>query len=535
METHPLSLPEIVLIIGKHIPLWVSREQRYDVVVWLFKPRDLVAALSVNKLFYTVLTPLLWNTCAYPYDRSQKYLSSSYRGTLCRFYNVAADVFTKHSIHIRYLDLSRYDPHELHHLSQLRLACSRLRELRLSHGVDATNAGRLILANPGLQLVRWKRYIKFLDQPEDLRVIFPLRQLRYLGLKGWSINAVYLHHILRNNANTLEEVELGEWSIVRRTPMMNDQWNGLDPSTLSSLTNEEQAEATELIQGRSLWLPKVKTLHLLVKWSDTCKSAVCSLVRSFPALEMLKIGFINNELGMRLGKNLKEICPNLRSILNTMPAFDSGSVPSPGYDGISYIVGACSPGNLTHLELNRWEFDAKLADALVKHRDGLEILDVSLSDYHHIVHSFENMGKVLERCTRLREFSMYNDSRLCKEQHASILLNGLKACKTLEWLTLVGFPFAGPDESGEESGDEEEGERGTELGVPGNATFTPPRPRPFELLPGWRQSENKNRGDLVAPKDSLKIMVFEAVGQLPAMKTVDLNNQRFEKTPFVTV
>ncbi|KAF9149444.1 hypothetical protein BG015_008755 [Linnemannia schmuckeri] len=529
METHPLSLPEIVLIVGKHIPLWVPREQRYDVVVWLFQPKDLVAALSVNRLFYTILTPLLWNACAYPYDRSQKYLSSSYRGNLCRFRDVAAEVFTKNSIHIRYLDLSRYEPHDLHSLNQLQLACTRLRELRLSHGVDATNAGQLIRANPGLQLVRWKRYIKFLNEPEDLRVLFPLRQLRYLGLKGWAINPVYLHHILHNNADTLEEVELGEWSIVLRTPHMNEQWNGLDPSSLDSLTDEEQAEAVDLIKGQSLLLPKVKTLHLLVKWSDTSRSTVCNLVRSFPALETLKIGFVDNELGMRLGNNLKEICPKLNSILNMMPAFDSGRVPLPGYDGISYVVGACVPGNLVHIELNRWEFDAKLADALVEHRNGLEILDVSLSDYHHIVQSFDNVSKVLARCTRLREFSMYNDSRLCKEQHASILLNGLKECRTLEWLTLVGFPFAGPDESDNEANDEEEGELDAELGVPGNTIPTPTPQRSFELWPGWSRGENKNRGDLVAPRDTLKIMVFEAVGTLPSIKTVDLNNQRFEK------
>lgn len=310
---------------------------------------------------------------------------------------------------------------------------------------------------------------------------------------------------------------------------MNEQWNGLDPSSLVSLTDEEQAEAVELIQGRSLLLPKVKTLHLLVKWSDTSRSTVCNLVRSFPALETLKIGFVDNELGTRLGRNLKETCPNLRSILNMMPAFDSGRVPMPGYDGISFIVGACVPGNLVHLELNRWEFDAKLADALIEHRDGLEILDVSLSDYHHIVQSFENVSRVLEKCTRIREFSMYNDSRLCKENHASILLKGLKACRTLEWLTLVGFPFAGPDESDNEADDEEQGELETSPGSPGSSNLTPI----FELLPGWSRSENKNRGDLVAPRDTLKIAVFEAVGALPAIKTVDLNNQRFEKLPSV--
>ncbi|KAG9068284.1 hypothetical protein KI688_010550 [Linnemannia hyalina] len=60
--------------------------------------------------------------------------------------------------------------------------------------------------------------------------LFPLRHLHTLGLVGWILNSVYLHHILNNNADSFEEVLLGRWIVntgfLEAAPM-NLKWNGL--------------------------------------------------------------------------------------------------------------------------------------------------------------------------------------------------------------------------------------------------------------------------------------------------------------------
>jgi hypothetical protein len=106
---------------------------------------------------------------------------------------------------------------------------------------------------------------------------------------------------------------------------------------------------------------------------------------------------------------------------------------------------------------------------------------------------------------------MCNDSRLCMEQHTSILLSGLKECETLEWLTLVGFPFVRQDESDEESRDGEEGDLEGRLGAPSKATFISP-PRSFELLAGW----------------SCGVRTWNHCDLVLRIKTIGLHDERFE-------
>ncbi|KAG0272300.1 hypothetical protein BGZ95_011957 [Linnemannia exigua] len=70
-ETHALSLPEIVVTIGKAIPLWVPEYVKGE-TVWYLRPKDLIAASKINRLFHTVLTPILWTVYANPCDRSRR-------------------------------------------------------------------------------------------------------------------------------------------------------------------------------------------------------------------------------------------------------------------------------------------------------------------------------------------------------------------------------------------------------------------------------------------------------------------------------
>ncbi|KAK3839815.1 MAG: hypothetical protein J3R72DRAFT_492347 [Linnemannia gamsii] len=529
MHIHPLTLPEIVLIIGKHIPLWIP-EIGVDGTAWLFRPKDLVATISINRLFHKTLTPLLWTVCAYPHDESIKYLSSSYQGGHCRLNEVTPNIIRKNSIFIRYLDLSYNYGEKLYTLDRLQLTCTRLKELKLPQDMyssDMAPLSRLLQANPGLRYLKWKRYSKLYFASNYIKVIFPLRQLRHLCLMEWSINSVYLHHILCNNANSLEELELGHWSRVPHRPPMNENWNGLDLTTEFSLTNEEQTEAAELIQGRSLLLRNLKTLHLLNRWDRADERAVCNLVRAFPALETLIIGFVYNDTALLLGKVMKECCPNIRSIQGK-PDYMTGDGSLPGYDGIGYVVGGCLPGKLVDFSLNRQEFDAKLADALMEHRNGLEILNVELSDKDLIIQSCTNVRKVLEGCRRLKEFSMRINHAQYKEQDTFDVLIGLKVCRTLERLSFYGPLCAERDDLGRS----DEAEEGTMVGY---GAGDEPLCHIFILLSGWQHSKsNEDDHRYRRPlTDAFKNKVFENVRDIPALKNVELNEDLFQKMAVV--
>ncbi|OAQ22209.1 hypothetical protein K457DRAFT_143557, partial [Linnemannia elongata AG-77] len=108
----------------------------------------LLAAISVNRLFRTTLTPLLWSVFV---ESAVKSLGNAYECMGNEEYDIPVDIVQKNSSYIRFLDLSSC----YRQLGRMRespeLYCSRLQELRLSSFVDSTWANRLILANPELR------------------------------------------------------------------------------------------------------------------------------------------------------------------------------------------------------------------------------------------------------------------------------------------------------------------------------------------------------------------------------------------------
>lgn len=104
MNSHPLSLYEIVLAIGQFIPLWESVHSLDD-DLWLFTPKDLLAAISVNRLFHATLTPLLWSVYV---ECAVKSLRDPNEFLCPEEYDIPFDVVKKYSSYIRILDLSSH-------------------------------------------------------------------------------------------------------------------------------------------------------------------------------------------------------------------------------------------------------------------------------------------------------------------------------------------------------------------------------------------------------------------------------------------
>ncbi|KAG0271666.1 hypothetical protein BGZ95_000488 [Linnemannia exigua] len=404
IQPKAFTLPEIVLAIGKFIPLWVPEVIR-GVTVWWFSPKDLVAAAAVNRFFHTLLTPILWRAFAYPCDRSHRYLRYQYREPR-HFPKFAPEAIEKNSAHFRYLDLSldykifRDDDdifdddddilkndniiEDSFKFEQLQLSCTRLQELKITTSVDIAFVRGLINTNPGLRLLQYVRIHS--DRNGLLSLLFPLCHLQSLLLKGdWGVDSICLHHVLSNNAASLEELELGSESQILNTPPMNAQWNGLEPSALSSMKEDRRVKAVKLIQGRPLLLPKLKTLSLRVNWYKTC-DATYTLVRAFPALETIILEHVYEDVASRLGRNLQEFCPNLRSIQNPNRYYEARYPPLVKDDGLSYVVNACSPGNLVRVTLGRGLYkDQGMSDLFESLKDCRELESVALVGFPYVV------------------------------------------------------------------------------------------------------------------------------------------------------
>ncbi|KAG0372591.1 hypothetical protein BGX24_012835 [Mortierella sp. AD032] len=421
------------------IPLWVPEQVDGETVLF-FKPRDLAAAIAVSRLFHKYLTPILWTTYAYPADSSHLQLQLRNRWPN-PYQELALKTLKKNSVHIRSLDFSLYDydTRDTWQLPLLSITC--LQELKLSYCVDSAWARILIPANPGLRVLYWDRsYNVVWDHPQsELRSLFPLRQLRTLSLRGWRLDPIYLHRILANNADTLEELDLSGDAHIAQEPTMNPQWSGPSITSLPHMTEERRLEAAQLVQGRSLLLPKVKTLHLEILWDMTSDSTY-SLIQAFPALKTLRIGNVDISNGPRLGKILREFCPLLQSIQNPALAYSHHRRTTPSFQGMAHVINACKPGNLIHAAVVQNDFDESMRDALLKQGDRLEVLELTINSVDTDT-TFKNLRQVLEGCRRLKKFSLFSFVKLCKPQDALLFLDGLNECCELESLALVGFPY----------------------------------------------------------------------------------------------
>ncbi|KAG0202673.1 hypothetical protein BGX33_009540 [Mortierella sp. NVP41] len=490
MNTHPLSLPEIILIVGKHIPVWVPTTRSQGAVLE-FKPKDLLAAISVNRIFHRTLTPLLWTVYAIPAFKPFKYFVRSSE-TVFEYdnYDTDPDTLQKNSPYIRYLDLSLHYPKTDRSLDQFQLSCTRLQELELPP------LGRSI----------------------DSSQSWPACS------RGWKLNSVYLHHILDNNAQHLEELQLGKNTYLLKVPSMNAQWNGLKTSALSDLTDEQVAEASQLVEGRPLLLPKVKTLHLDIPWSKTSK-ATYNLVRAFPGLETLMIGHVHRAQAPRLSRNLREFCPQLRAVRTLDPGRElpwmSGETNGV-VDDIPWIE-ACAPGRLAHFAMSIWTVNEELTNALLQHKDSLEILELFIRD-EDLFDFVDYLEEILRQCMRLKQLSLCHDGILWDLEALPTLLDGLSTCQELESLALVGFPDSydyyddsNEDESEDEEDESEDEEDGEDEGETIGGIFYPVLPR------GWRHVPRIDIGNDYGSTKKCRDMVFEVVNRLPAMETVVLN------------
>ncbi|KAG0276659.1 hypothetical protein BGZ96_003194 [Linnemannia gamsii] len=123
--------------------------------------------------------------------------------------------------------------------------------------------------------------------------------------------------------------------------------------------------------------------------------------------------------GLLLAQVIEESCPNARSLRHSLLQFDGPYIPYDESDGLASIIKACTPGNLDHVAVALRTFEDTIKDALSRHGDRLEVLEIALQ-YH------ERWGI---------------SARAYEVQDVSILLEGVKECHELENMSSIEFPF----------------------------------------------------------------------------------------------
>ncbi|OAQ23993.1 hypothetical protein K457DRAFT_142425, partial [Linnemannia elongata AG-77] len=402
MNTHPLSLYEIVLAIGQFIPLWEFVHLAYE-DVWLLKPKDLLAAISVNRLFRTTLTPLLWSVYV---ESAVKSLGNAYECMGNAEYDIPVDIVQKNSSYIRFLDLSSYYRQLGRMRESPKLYCSRLQELRLSSSVDSTWAKRLILANPELRVLHWARTRKnsSREKLKDFASILSLQRLRYLGLDDWTFLTEYLYRALAKNAGHLEELRLTRCdSILLKRSKRDDTGKSRYAVITSMETGVEEFETMEQM-CRRIRLTKLKTLHLDVE-HNRCPLTLYWLIDIAPALETAVFGDLLGSTGKALGLTLRKSCPRLQTIKHGNDwELKTWRLHQWGVTAL-HLLNACAPGHLVHASLRGMRLDNTFMEALSVHRDCLDTLELDIRDDNYR-DSFSNLGTILEQCSQLKHLAV---------------------------------------------------------------------------------------------------------------------------------
>ncbi|KAK3830143.1 MAG: hypothetical protein JOS17DRAFT_791378 [Linnemannia elongata] len=441
MNSHPLSLYEIVLAIGQFIPLWESVHSLDD-DLWLFTPKDLLAAISVNRLFHATLTPLLWSVYV---ECAVKSLRDPNEFLCPEEYDIPFDVVKKYSSYIRILDLS-------------------------SHWTQNLTRKEL----------------------KDFESILSLRRLRYLSLENWNFLTSHLYRVLAKNADHLEELRLTCCnSIVHKRSKREDTGKSQITFTTSMETGAEEFETMNRRCGR-IRLAKLKTLHLDVE-RFSCPQTLYWLIDVAPALETVVFRELLGSTAKGLSLILRKSCPRLQTIKQGDFWYVNEDIwrrPHKRANTALHLANACAPGHLAHASLDGWRIDNTYMEALSVHRDSLETLELVIRNNNYR-DSFKNLSTILERCSRLKHMAVYFERhRVLYDHRISLLfLNKLATCPSLESLGFHGFTLRDDDNHLRESGDDYGSDEGTlRVRIDDEEEFDDYDPEVNRFYgPGWRQ------------------------------------------------
>ncbi|KAF9126979.1 hypothetical protein BGW39_006194 [Mortierella sp. 14UC] len=381
MSTPPLAIPEVILRIGLYIQIWFPATSDKNITTYKFQPQDLLAAIKLNRLFHTTLEPLLW--------------------TISQFVNLGWAVqLIKANPNINLLDWNYPDEDE--------------------YQVNGCNPEPLELGFA-----------------KDLQYISGLQKLRSLTLRAWTIDILYLFHVLDKMADSLEELCLAKDCKIVQNPAVDTATTTLVRRHFATMTEKQVAEAV-----KAALLSKLTTLHLGIYWGGSYTDYVYDLVRACPVLETLALD-PSLDLKLKTWKPiLREFCPQLRAV-HYIPHHwpqEKRRWYFSNNEGVIALIESIAPGNLMDLRIQLQVLDNRVTTAILKHGVRLETLEMLFPGYGGEL--FGNVAKITQRCKRLKRLSLRSARDDWSARDAEALLTKLGEpwiCQELESLELRGF------------------------------------------------------------------------------------------------
>ncbi|KAI8603119.1 hypothetical protein EDD21DRAFT_413335 [Dissophora ornata] len=450
-SVNPLDIPEILFRVGQFIPLWSPKGSISSVgnVKYSFQPRDLLAAIAVNRTFHRTLTPLLWVVCT-DYIVLLNVIDILEGGISAPF-----EIPLSCSHHFRFLEIGFRSIG-----NNIRFQCTHLQELKLSKRVVRDVGVDLISANKQLTLLSWDLpdMETELMQEKDYVALGGLKKLKVLQLRRWAVDLDrFLEAVLAPIAAELEELLL-----------FNIKGFALHRFLAEIYTlNTRSVRAPFTTAASITTLPKLKTLLLdrligLIDGDGGLDDEVLELIRICPNLETLMIHLDNQCDTEKIGRYLRDYCPKLSAIRRVdkleseyslegedlVPLIQSCAPPSSS-KSLSTIDSTRPEGQgLRVLEMGLGWLDSAITSALMAHSDCLETLILCFRSDE--VEHFNNACQLLSQCRHLQWFEMHNFEIRLSPDDGMLLFQEPWACRGLKSLALSGFETEFEDDEDED-------------------------------------------------------------------------------------
>jgi hypothetical protein len=440
MKVHPLMIPEIVSLIGSHIPLFDRRFEAYRYCfVDIWDPKPYLRAGEVCTTWHKILTPMLWYTYDHaimekkvPLEVLDRYIKFVRHLSLLdkthKKHAALWDVLMKHKhidrleIHDAVFPLKRLIGPETHTLAELTLSgnCARMHPFLLIFVERQLHLKSLELTRFKFTASDWKRIIT--NKP-FLRKLVIAQQCEFLDHKIEEENEdankdkikgakkKTKRRVKRPRNSMAMEVSRTTAATVART--VN---NAADDSIMVNnerskkrRSDDDGAGNGRVIKRRrrsvlvNTKLPDAKNIgilpitHLVLRDNRLLRPFQEAILEACPHLERLEICYSQKTDGSEVATLVREHCRKLRQLTlrSTRQAWT-----------LAMVEGA--PQSVEELVLHTGQLDLQLAAAIRDRKDSLTRLELDFGQGTKGKRRLACILSILQECTELREFTYHN-------------------------------------------------------------------------------------------------------------------------------
>lgn len=384
--------PDIIRRIGWYIPLWVPLFRRAIQAGPVFYPKPLINCIKVSRLWRQIMTPILWEMFD---DRAMAH---------CKI-----------------------PPHivqaQSHYFRFLHVTCIGT----IPHPLKSQHLRRLVIANC-----------------EQLETLIDLirHNCQSLTTLEWHVP---------DSANTPLKKELIQYSLETLTKLESlnlSRWHHCSVGQITRISmNNPGLKELKLSETKNLGPspgrhPSINITHLELngQWADN--PGFVQLVKYCPKLESIMFWADASCPARALAKNLRENCPNLKSIesLNGDMAFSIGGAPTD--DAVLQIVRAAR--GLAHFDFPMNDLTVAICDSLLElHADTLETIQLYLDGSDP--NSLMGINQILSSCPNLTSLAVNIDNDEWSPEDAEDLTAEPWNCPKLKTWEVTGFNMLDED------------------------------------------------------------------------------------------